>query len=160
MMDTRAIKKFEKVSGVVERGHGVASGQAHDSPYPDGTIKMQVPFFKKLGLDLTSFHAATLNVSITPFRFAVLKPEYRFYNVEWTNNHPPEDFSFSRCRLMFRDLTYDGWVYYPHPETKKNHFQKCDMLEIITQLIPDLDYGNEIEVFLNPEEIKLIKKNK
>ena len=61
---------------------------------------------------------------------------------------------------MFQDLVYDGWVYYPHPETKKKHFQEDDMLEIITQLIPDLDYGSEIEVFINPEEIQLIENQK
>ena len=150
-------ENWMKVSGVVDRGHGVASGQSSDSPYPDGSIRMQIPLFKKLGLDLTPYHAATLNVSIKPFRFTVIKPEYTFRNIEWTKKHPPEHFSFSRCRLIFRDISYDGWVYYPHPETKVKHFQKDDMLEIITQRIPDLDYGNELEVFINPKEIQLIK---
>ena len=30
--------------GVVERGHGVASGRSSESPYPAGTIKMRSPF--------------------------------------------------------------------------------------------------------------------
>ena len=29
--------------GVVQRGHGVASGRSSQSPYPAGTIKMQEP---------------------------------------------------------------------------------------------------------------------
>jgi hypothetical protein len=155
MMEAAPKEKWVKVTGVVECGHGVASGQASDSPYPDGTINMQIPFFKELGLDLTAYYAATLNVSIKPFSFAVINPEYTFRDVEWTQKHPPEHFSFSRCRLTYQNLMYDGWIYYPHPETKKRHFQNTDVIEIISPYIPHLDDGNKIEIFINAEEIQL-----
>lgn len=35
------------VEGVVKEGHQVASGMAKDSPYPRGTIEMQLPFLKR-----------------------------------------------------------------------------------------------------------------
>ena len=85
------------VSGVVEWGYKVASGQATDSPYPGGDLEMQLPLFVKLGLDLSSFYRATLNISIRPYTFTVRNPEFTFRQVEWTTRHPPEDFSFSRC---------------------------------------------------------------
>jgi hypothetical protein len=156
-MEAKSNKKWLKVMGVVIRGHGVASGQADDRPYPDGSIRMQIPFFKELGLDLTEYYPATLNISITPFRFTVTNPEYTFRNVEWTHLHPPEHFSFSRCRITYDNKTYDGWIYYPHPETKKNHFQNDHILEIISQYVPDIGYGNKIEVIIKAEEIELIK---
>jgi hypothetical protein len=156
-MKVKSSEKWVKVTGVVERGHGVASGQADDSPYPDGTIRMQIPFFAKRGLDLTQYHPATINIAIAPFSYAVINPEYTFWNVEWTKKHPPEHFSFSRCKLMYHNLLCDGWIYYPHPETKKKHFQNADVLEIISPYIPHLDYGNKVEIFINTEEIALIK---
>ncbi len=41
-------------AAVLVQGHGVASGKAV-SPYPKGTIEMQLPFFAALGLDLSSY---------------------------------------------------------------------------------------------------------
>ena len=157
-MKVKSSEKWVKLTGVVEHGHGVASGQADNSPYPDGTIRMQIPFFAKRGLDLTQYHPATINISIAPFSYAVINPEYTFRNVEWTHLHPPEHFSFSRCKITYENRTYDGWIYYPHPETKKRHFQNADVLEIISPYIPNLDHGKKIEIFINAEEIQLTRR--
>ena len=50
-----------EVSGRVCSGHGVASGrsagQPHN-PYPAGTIAMQMPYFKALGLDVSDVASA------------------------------------------------------------------------------------------------------
>ena len=51
--------------------------------------------------------------------------------------------------------TYEGWVYYPHPETKKRNFQNPSLLEVIAALIPDIKYGDELEVQVNPERIEV-----
>jgi len=85
----------------------------------------------------------------------VKKPEYTFRNVEWTNKHPPEDFSFSRCQIIFEGTHYDGWVYYPHPETKKRNFQSPSIIEVIAPYIPELRYGDSVEIMLNTEEISV-----
>lgn len=146
------------VSGIIQQGHQVASGRAKHSRYPEGSIKMQKPFFSQLGLDLSKFYKGTLNVSIAPYRFSLQNPEYTFRNVEWTSLHPPEHFSFSRCAVIFKDIQYSSWIYYPHPETKTTHFQQPSTLEIISPLIPEINYGDKIQLLINQNEVHLERK--
>lgn len=141
--------------GVIIRGHGVASGQG-ESPYPRGTLEMQKPFFLERGLDLSPYFEGTLNISIAPRGFTMAHPEITFRRVEWTSLHPPEDFSFSRCKVSAHGVEAEGWVYYPHPETKIRHFQDPSMIEVIARLIPGLTYGDTIQLSLNTDEIALI----
>jgi hypothetical protein len=141
------------VSGVVVAGYRVASGPSKDYPY--GTLEKQIPLFKLLGLNLSRFYLGTLNVSIAPATFELQNPQYTFRQVAWTDLHPPEDFSFSRCSVRFKGASYAGYVYYPHPQTKKRHFESASLLEIITLFIPDLQYGERVELELNPEEIHI-----
>ena len=144
---------WQTVNGIVERGHRVASGLASDSPFPHGTIEMQIPRFKELGLDLTGFFKGTLNVSISPKTFNVVNPEFTFKNVEWTDKHQPENFSFSRCRIVFKDLIHDCWIYYPDPKTKERDFQKPHVIEIIAPPVSEIEYGSSVLLEYNPSEI-------
>ena len=144
---------WTRVEGEILRGHGVASGTGEDSRYPVGTLAMQRPIFAKLGLDLSGFHDGTLNVDIAPMSFALVKPAHTFRQVEWTHLHPPEDFSFSRCRLLHAGKLHEGWVYTPHPETKAAHFQAPTILEIIASFIVGLGYGDRVVLFVAAEEI-------
>jgi hypothetical protein len=139
------------VSGVVLEGYRVASGPSKDYPY--GSLEKQVPLFKKRGLDLERFYLGTLNVSIAPQTFEMIAPEYTFRQVNWTDMHPPEDFSFSSCTVRFMNGSYAGYVYYPHPETKKRHFESASLLEIISVYIPNIHYGDKVEIELNPQEV-------
>ncbi len=141
------------VGGVVVAGYRVASGPSKDYPY--GTLEKQIPLFARLGLDLQRFYPGTLNVSIMPATFEMHNPEYTFRQVAWTDLHPPEDFSFSRCSVRYMGGSYAGYVYYPHPETKKRHFESASLLEIITLFIPEIQYGERVELELNPEEIHI-----
>ena len=84
------------------------------------------------------------------------RQQYTFEHVAWTDLHPPETFSFSRCLVIFRGLSYDGWVYYPHPETKLRHFQNPSLLEVIALPIPEIGYGDQLLAHLNPAEIGLL----
>jgi hypothetical protein len=59
--------------------------------------------------------------------------------------------------VIFEGREYDGWVYYPHPETKLRHFQNPSLLEVIAMPIPGIQYGDALQVLLNPEEIGLEK---
>lgn len=133
------------------RGHQVASRPSKDYPY--SSLEKQKPYFKALGLDLQEYFNGTLNISIAPLEFTMAHPEFTFELVEWTDLHPPETFSFSRCRVFFKNVEYRGWVYYPHPETKKTHFQNPSLIEVITYHIPEIQYGNEIEIEINTNEI-------
>ncbi|MEA5447690.1 hypothetical protein VB780_03855 [Leptolyngbya sp. CCNP1308] len=148
-------RSWQKIHGIVERGHQVASGSALDSPYPASTIEMQTPFFRGLGLDLSGYFPGTLNISISPSTFQLTNPELTFRQVEWTDRHPPEDFSFSRCRVLFQASTYNCWIYYPHPETKKRNFQNPSIIEIIAPPIPNIKYGDRVEVEYNPLEVSV-----
>lgn len=141
------------LNGIVERGHLVASRKSEH--YPRGTVEMQIPYFKKQGFDLSSLFKATLNISISPHTFSFKKTKYIFRNIRWTDQHPPEDFSFSSCRIEFAGIKYEGWIYYPHPETKKRHFQTQSTIEIIAPYIPNIKYGDRVEVEINTEEIKI-----
>ena len=145
---------WNSVNGSVVQGYRVASGPSHEYPY--GALDRQRPIFKARGLDLAGYFNGTLNIDIRPYKFQMVHPEFSFEGVNWTDLHPPEHFSFSRCRVIHASEEFDGWVYYPHPETKVRHFQNPSLLEVIAQPIPRLKYGDALQVFLNPDEISLI----
>lgn len=144
---------FKRIPGTLLRGHQVASRPSKDYPY--SALEKQKPFFKALGLDLYEYYNGTLNVSIAPLTYSMTKPQFTFQLVEWTDLHPPETFSFSRCKVIFKGKDFLGWVYYPHPETKRNHFQNPSLVEIIAPEIFDIQYGDSLEVALNLDEITL-----
>lgn len=141
------------VTGILMQGHQVASRPS--AAYPYSSLEKQKPYFKELGLDLYAYFNGTLNISIAPLEFEMTKPEFTFELVEWTDLHPPETFSFSRCKVKFEGKEYAGWVYYPHPETKKTHFQNPSLIEVITYEIADIKYGDAIELEINPGEITI-----
>lgn len=140
-----------RIVGRVIRGHRVASGLSADSPYPAGTIEMQIPVFADLGVDLAGFHPATINVDISPLRFRIVGAPVELRQVQWCDEHPPETFSFCNCSLEFRETVYDGMIYYPHPETKKNHYQSDHTIEVLAPLIPGLRYGSKIALVVGSE---------
>jgi hypothetical protein len=141
--------------GIINKGHGVASGTSPGSPYPTGSISMQAPFFKARGLDLSSCYFGTLNVSIAPARWKIVRPTFLFEKVKWTDLHPPETFSFVPCDITYRAVTVHGWLYYPHPETKAAHWQDASVMEIIAPRLEGLAYGEPIEL-LFPENSLII----
>lgn len=142
--------------GFLVPGYGVASGPSKDYPY--GTLDRQRPIFKVRGLDLTGYFNGTLNIDIRPYTFELAKPEFTFRDVHWTDLHPPEHFSFSRCRVIYKDVEYEGWIYYPHPETKRRNFQSASLLEVIARPIPGIQHGDELEVLVNSERIRVARE--
>lgn len=144
---------MRRVEGVVVQGHRVASGTSSESPYPAGTISMQMPTFASLGVDLSAYHPATINVDISPLRFSMRRSATRLDNVRWCEEHPPETFSFSRCRVVYNETEHDGMVYYPHPDTKRKHFQGDNLLEVLAPLIPGLKYGARIAVLVSDDVV-------
>ena len=148
---------YISLTGIVKPGHQVASGQAQNSPYERGTLEMQLPYFRDLGLDLSSFFLGTLNVAIAPQTFELIAPKYTFEQIKWHPNYPAETFSFSPCGLIVDRIEYRGLVYYPHPETKIGHFQDDGIIEIIAPKIVNLNYGDRLSVKLDPAEIRVIE---
>ena len=48
---------------------------------------------------------------------------------------------------------YEGWIYYPHPETKERHFQSRSIVEVIMPFIPGLEYGSAVELDVKVGEV-------
>ena len=145
--------QWTQIHATLVQGYRVASGPSQDYPY--GALDRQRPLFAARGLDLSAYFNGTLNLDISPLRFNLIKPEFTFQHVEWTDLHPPEHFSFSRCRVVFNKTDYDGWVYYPHPETKLRNFQNPSLLEVIALEIPGIRYGDPVDVLVNPAGIEV-----
>ncbi|ESA32155.1 hypothetical protein N836_26555 [Leptolyngbya sp. Heron Island J] len=144
------------VLGKVIRGHGVASGQAKDPRFPEGTLQMQVPMFAAQGLCLDAYFPGTINVSIHPKHYTVRQARHRFRQVKWAENAPPEDFSFFDCRVVLDTAQrLPGLIYYPHPETKPEHFQDPATLEVLAPFIRGLSYGMTLGLELDPKQLTL-----
>ena len=152
--EVSAVRRRAEVT--VVHGHRVASGLAGDTPFPGGTIKLQTPYFKALGLDLAPYYPGTVNVSVAPLAYRIVKSAYTFEKVRWTDVIPPETFSFFNVwRVMEDGSRVKGLVYYPHPETKVQHFQRTDMLELLFPEMSDIEYGRKMIIELDPSEIEL-----
>ena len=174
------------IACVLIQGHQVASGLGGDRRFPRGTIAEQLPHFYQLGLDLSPYYLGTLNLSIAPYHYHIQQATYSFQNVRWSAIAPPEDFSFFACQLTpMRDLTsevstdpisansvsadwvrtdqvsaeqvsYHGLIYYPHPETKPEHFQPPDILEVLAPKIAGVQYGDRFQLTVDRQLIKFI----
>lgn len=149
---------WQTVSARIVEGHRVASGLNGNPQFPGGTLKMQAPFFRALGLDLDAFHRGTMNVSISPCRYRVLKAPTTFRQVKWHPTEPAEDFSFFDVQLQRANgVAVAGKIYYPHPETKPAHFQAPDVLELLFPFVEGLCGGDEIQLRI-PAEQMIIEK--
>src|SRR5215216_778774 len=94
--------QWTSLQGIIVQGYRVASGPSKDYPY--GALDRQRPIFTSRGLNLSGYFNGTLNIDIHPNTFKLIKPEYTFQHVEWTDLHPPEHLSFSRCKVIYKDI--------------------------------------------------------
>ena len=150
---------WQRTAARIVQGHRVASGQNGNPRFPGGTLRMQAPHFRTLGLDLSPFHNGTLNVSIAPLHFRAVRARHVFRQVRWHPIEPAEDFSFFNVSLVRPGLPpVDGLIYYPHPETKPEHFQSPDVLELLLPWIDGLRYGTEVLLDI-PEDQVVIERS-
>ncbi|REL26969.1 hypothetical protein DXX93_10550 [Thalassotalea euphylliae] len=146
-----------KITGRVIKGHQVASGKATNSPFSAGTIALQKPFFKKLGLDLSEMFNGTINLALEqPNQVSQAaqsvqfgKADYRFKDVKWTTDWPAEHFDFYACQITHQGKHYSAFIYQPKAETKVGHFQPNNVVELIAPFIAGLSYGDELELLIN-----------
>jgi hypothetical protein len=135
-------QSHQTINARIVEGHRVASGLNGDARFPGGTLRMQFPHFLALGLDLSSFHLGTLNVSISPLAYRIGKARHTFTCVKWHPTEPAEDFSFFDVRLLVPDKgPVTGLIYFPHPDTKPEHFQQPDVIELLLPFVKGLSYG-------------------
>ena len=119
---------------------------------------MQIPAFAKVGIDLSTFHRGTLNISIAPHSFEVAKAWKTLPKVKWSPVMPAENFSFYRCgiRACGKTTFHSGLVYWPHPSTKPEFRQDSSILEILAPYLDGVQYGSRVELELDPKEIVVI----
>ena len=146
---------FSYAKGIIKQGHGVASGKSNDSRFPNGTIAMQIPFFKEKGLELSSFFPGTINLSLSGYTYKLGRPKYFFPSIKWSPDLPPEKFSFYECTIKPNKGTpvHGAFVYWPHPSTKPEFHQDFSVLEILAPFIKETHYGEEIEIYADPKSI-------
>ncbi|MGA1264711.1 MAG: hypothetical protein ACO331_12535 [Prochlorothrix sp.] len=145
---------LQTIPGTIVPGHQVASGQGGDPRFPGGTLAWQEPVFRSLGLDLAAYHRGTLNLAIAPWRYQVQDPLHCFRSVRWHPTAPPEDFSFFDCRLLIQGQGVAALVYYPHPDTKPEHFQAADVLEILCPYVAGVRYGMTVDLVIDRRRIQ------
>jgi hypothetical protein len=145
------------IPATIVQGHRVASGLNGNPKFPGGTVRMQMPFFAALGLDLTAFYPGTLNVSIAPLSYRVGTPRHTFRQLKWHPQDPAEDFLFFDVTVhREKGRVVTGWIYFPHPNTKPTHFQKPDVLELLLPWIEGLRYGTSIQIEVPEEQMQFI----
>lgn len=144
------------IPAIIVQGHRVASGLNGNPRFPGGTLRMQLPFFRELGLDLSAYHLGTLNVSITPLSYRVMNPKWTFRALKWHPTEPAEDFSFFDVIVHREDKpSISGLIYFPHPETKPEHFQKPEVLELLLPWMEGLTYGQKIWLEAPAEQMRI-----
>ncbi len=142
------------ITATIVQGHRVASGLNGDPRFPGGTIQMQLQAFKERGLDLSAFYPGTLNVSLSPLTYRVVKSRHTFHDVKWHPTEPAEDFSFFDVVVQHgQSPPVAGFIYQPHPDTKPEHFQKPDVLELLLPRIENLSYGTRIHLQAPAEQM-------
>jgi uncharacterized protein (DUF952 family) len=141
--EATVVKGYQKASGLV--------------PYlePGGTIKAQLPHFKRAGLDLLHCFHGTLNLAISPLAFKIVKPLAVCRGVLWSERHAPEDFYFARTTLRYAGRSFDGCIYYPDPAGKVQHFHNSSTLEILAPPIPGIGYGSKVVATFDLAEVSL-----
>jgi hypothetical protein len=142
------------IKAVVVPGHQVASGRNGNPRFPGGTLRMQLPFFRERGLNLDSFYLGTVNVSLAPSRYQVVQPRLTFRSVQWHPTAPAEDFSFFDVGASRgAEPAVKGLIYHPHPETKPEHYQSADVLELLLPFMAGLQYGDELRLDVPAEQM-------
>ena len=148
------MSSWQTISARIVPGHRVASGMNGNPRFPGGTLRMQQPHFLALGFNLALYHRGTMNVSIAPRIYRVVKAPITFRDVKWHPTEPAEDFSLFDIHLLRPDVPpVEGKIYFPHPETKPEHFQQPDVLELLLPFVPGLNYGDEIRLSIPSDQM-------
>ena len=147
------------ITGKVISGYGVASGKGKDNRYPEGTLKLQMPFFNERGLDLSAFFIGTINIDISPYQFSIKKYKYYFKEINWSIYIPPENFYFFEVQLIFKESVYKGLIYMPDPKTKFDHHQISSLFELLMPKIEGIEQGENIILKLREGDFKFIIKS-
>lgn len=149
---------MNSIEGIVITGYGVASGKGKDTRYPDGTLILQMPFFKAKGLDLSLYFRGTINIDIAPYHYVIKTPIHYIKEVDWSPHIPPENFYFFQVQLKVKDEVYQGLIYMPDPKTKVDHPQLKTMLEVLMPPIQGIQQGEKVRLYIAEESLEFTKE--
>lgn len=115
---------------------------------------MQTPHFLARGFDISNLYPGTVNVSIAPLGYRVVMARHTFTKLKWHPTEPAEDFSFFDVQVVrSNESAIAGFIYFPHPATKPEHFQRPDVLELLLPFIEGLHYGMEINLEISTAQM-------
>lgn len=143
------------VSGIVVPGTQGASGLRHCQEV-GGSIRAQREFFIRAGVDMERIYPGTINVSIAPHKFRIVQSDYEIRGAKWNPHHEPEDFSLVHCTLRVGNRHFDGYVYFPHPDTKIGSFPGYSVVEVLTSFVPGLRYGMRVLLWFRSDRIRIL----
>jgi len=76
-----------------------------------------------------------------------MKAGHTFTNVKWLPAEPADGFSFFDMLVVYPDgLSVTGFIYFPHPDTKPEHFQQPDVLELLLPFMEGLHYDTALNL--------------
>ena len=136
-------------------GHQVASGLASNSPYPNGTIALQKPFFLASGLDLSAIFCGTINAQLNCQKIRLIRWDHECQQVKWLKDVPAEDFRFAKCTIIRCKVRYCAYIYHVVAVSKVDHFQADNVLELLAPKIADLKYGDICTLEMNENMLEL-----
>ena len=140
------------------KGHQVASGKAKDPRFLQGTIAAQLPFFQALGLNLKDFYCGTLNAQFNCSSIVLKHFDYHFKQVKWHTKMPAEDFKFCRCNILVKEQSFAALIYQPQEQTKIEHFQPKNQLELLAPFIEHINYGDTLALDIPEQSINITSK--
>ena len=144
-----------KIFASICHGHGIASKAS--TRYPQGTIALQYPVFKEMGLDLSHCYGGTLNLSIAPKNYKIITPKFNLKDVDWyPARGQTENFLICDCAIKIGEGYISTYVYQPDPSTKIEYFDDPQALQIISPYIDGLDESKPIEIFLSSKQIEIL----
>ena len=105
----------------------------------------------------SGFHPGTINLDIAPATYQIREPQLTLTNVKWHPDCPAETFSFFACQIQVDETAapIDCLIYHPHPETKPEHFQSPNVLEVLAPKLPDIRYGQTVYLKTDPAQIEI-----
>ena len=141
------------IEGEISKGHQIASGQSKTGHQGlNNTIALQRPFFEKQVSGFSEVFNGTLNISIAPHEFKILKPDHEV-TCEW---HPgvTETFWLVAVHIFHKEKSYKGFIYYPLPSQVKSHADTT--IEILAPKIEAAVYGDRVRIEVSPEKIEVV----
>jgi hypothetical protein len=156
-----------RIDGIVRPGYGIASEDSKKTQdlasnvYPDRrkivvdkTVYRQFPFFRDAGVaGIDHMHPGTINIDVSPREFSIIEPDYRI-TCEWIPGIR-ETFWLTSVTLIYDEKEYSGYIYYPC--ISEQHVARNFMIEVITEKIDGVAYGDDVLLVLDTKSIQVSK---